>query len=153
MRRASASLFAEEHEALVARMRGVDPLTQEGAIGWRAFDLLYASRLLTDGYGFADDTASIEFRGEIGGAEVEWTLGALHDYLSHEGVNSRRAAKSAMPALPEPSTDSDWLGSVAFLGLGVAVLYVLKRRFGAPRLARASSRGYLGVETRSHSYP
>ena len=30
------------------------------------------------------------------------------------------------------------------------VLYVLKRRFGAPRKA---SQGYLGIEHRSHSYP
>ena len=40
----------------------------------RAFDLLYASRLLTDGYGFEEDASSLEFRGEIGGAEATTSI-------------------------------------------------------------------------------
>ena len=57
-------------------------------MAWRCFDLLYASRLLSDGYGLSREDAVVEFYGEIDGMEVEWTLGALHSYLAE--MNSRR---------------------------------------------------------------
>jgi hypothetical protein len=66
---------------------GKDPLTTEDALRWRCFDAIYAGRLLTDGYGFGEHDASIDFKGEIGGVEVEWTLGALLNamlYGSHQ---------------------------------------------------------------------
>ena len=66
-----------------------DPLTNEDALRWRCFDATYASRLLTDGYGFQDQEAAVEFLGEIDGVEVEWTLGALLDsILKHKGGGS-----------------------------------------------------------------
>ncbi len=41
----------------------------DGAIAWRCFDLLYATWLLRDGYGFAPADA-VTFTGDIGGTEV-----------------------------------------------------------------------------------
>ena len=77
---AARRLCAEDYSALSGRMRGVDKLTPDGAVAWRCFDLVYAARLLLDGYGFAE-AADVEFVGDVGGTEVEWTLGALYAKL------------------------------------------------------------------------
>ena len=75
-------------------MVGKDPLTNDDALRWRCFDATYAARLLTDGYGFPEHEAAIEFLGEIDGVEVEWTLGALLSKLLSGG---------AMAPLPQPT--------------------------------------------------
>ncbi|KAL1496512.1 hypothetical protein AB1Y20_016466 [Prymnesium parvum] len=100
MLHAAASLCKEPHASLFARMKGKDPLTPDDAIQWRCFHLLYAARLLTDGYGFAEDSASIEFLGDVGGVEVEWTLGAvLHMLLGPASAAPYAAADRAAALL------------------------------------------------------
>ena len=113
-----------------------------GAIAWRGFDLLYASRLLTDGYGFGDDVAAIDFLGEIDGAEVEWTLGALHAQLASDG-----GAES-----------ESWAANRASLAFGAAALalagFLLKRhgsKLGCMRRAGLHPDGYWPVGIRKLS--
>lgn len=55
----------------------------------RCFDLVYAVRLLVDGYGFSTRSTSIEFVGDVQGTEVEWTLGALLHFLLTDQVSFR----------------------------------------------------------------
>ena len=91
--REAAKSLCELDDVRLRRLVGVDPLTTEDALRWRCFDLTYASRLLTDGYGFDDAAAIIDFMGDIDGVEVEWTLGALLDKISSaRGANSHGAA-------------------------------------------------------------
>ena len=66
---AARKLCAEPDSSLI-RMVGKDPLTTADALRWRCFDATYAARLLTDGYGFPENEAVIEFLGEIDGVEV-----------------------------------------------------------------------------------
>ena len=85
----AANALCEEHiDALLDRTSGKDSYTTDGAIAWRCFDLLYATWLLKDGYGFAPSD-KVTFTGDIGGTEVEWTFGALHARLG-ERVRSPR---------------------------------------------------------------
>ena len=76
LRQAARSL-CEYDDTKLRTLVGKDPLTTEEALLWRCFDLTYASRLLTDAYGFQAEAAVIDFMGDIDGVEVEWTLGAL----------------------------------------------------------------------------
>ena len=47
-------------------------------------------------YGFPEEAASVEFLGEIGGVEVEWTLGALlSELLSSAAADSGATAAGA----------------------------------------------------------
>ena len=92
---AAARKLCAEPDASLRRMVGKDPLTNDDALRWRCFDATYASRLLTDGYGFPEREAAIEFLGEIDGVEVEWTLGALISRLldsSHGGAGGAGGA-------------------------------------------------------------
>ena len=77
---------------------GTDPLTSDGAIAWRGFDLLYAACLLCDGYGFEEEEESIEFVGEVGGIEVECADGWI-SYCTRER-SAPRGAKSAAHLRP-----------------------------------------------------
>lgn len=117
LRRAAAALCAEDGAALQKRMAGVDPLTPDEAIRWRCFDLTYAAALLSRGYGFADDDAAVQFLGEIDGAEVEWTRGALLAHLM--GAGGRRARGAAL---------IEQIGGLAMVALSFALLIVLRRR-------------------------
>jgi apyrase len=87
----AARKLCSEPDASLHRLLGKDPLTTEDALRWRCFDAVYASRLLTHGYGFGEDDAVIEFLGEVDGVEVEWTLGALLHRILH-GVGSNHGA-------------------------------------------------------------
>ena len=69
--REAAKSLCELDDVRLRRLVGVDPLTTEDALRWRCFDLTYVSRLLTDGYGFDDGAAIIDFMGDIDGVEVE----------------------------------------------------------------------------------
>ena len=116
-------------------------------------DATYASRLLTDGYGFQDQEAAVEFLGEIDGVEVEWTLGALLDsILKHKGGGSsgggepsstshghHSSSLSAAMAEDEAATHPQLL--MPALVIGGALLVVLLRKFvckanmqGSPRM-------------------
>ena len=50
--REAARALCEYDDAKLRTLVGRDPLTTEDALRWRCFDLTYAARLLTDGYGF-----------------------------------------------------------------------------------------------------
>ena len=67
--RAAARSLCELDDERLRQLVGVDPLTTEDALRWRCFDLTYAARLLTDGYGFDEDAAVIDFLGEIEGRQ------------------------------------------------------------------------------------
>ena len=88
---AAARKLCAEPDASLRRMVGKDPLTNDDALRWRCFDATYAARLLTDGYGFPEHEAAIEFLGEIDGVEVEWTLGALLSKLLSGGADGATA--------------------------------------------------------------
>ena len=114
-----------------------DPLTNEDALRWRCFDATYASRLLTEGYGFAPDDAVVEFRGEISGVEVEWTLGALLNQLLTKGA--AHPAKPHRPALPtvDHEASSPPLFAPILIVVGAALGILVARRYwcghGIPR--------------------
>ena len=99
-------------------MIGKDPYTPDEAIPWRCFDLVYAARLLVDGYNFDEDHATIEFLGDVGGVEVEWTLGALlHTLLA-----------AATVKLSARSSFADRMSALLLVGAGfVCFLYLRKR--------------------------
>ncbi|KAL3930009.1 MAG: hypothetical protein SGPRY_001712, partial [Prymnesium sp.] len=127
----------EDHLSLT-RMRGKDPLTPVDAIPWRCFHLVYAARLLTDGYGFGEDDDSIEFLGDIGGVEVEWTLGALlHQLLS----------TTTSPQPTEPSTTADRSLAAVLVALGGCVLLYFSHK-RSPRATTAYQPRALGVMRR-----
>ena len=67
--------LCQENDVSLRRMAGKDTLTPDDAIKWRCFDLVYAARLLLDGYGFEQDDAAIEFLGDVvsaAAAAVGW---------------------------------------------------------------------------------
>jgi len=43
----------------------------------RCFEGTYILTLLRDGFGFGEESRSVSFVYDIGGEEVEWTLGVL----------------------------------------------------------------------------
>ena len=77
----AARALCKYDDARLRTLVGKDPLTTEDALMWRCFDLTYAARLLTDGYGFDSNALVIDFMGDVDGVEVEWTLGAVLNEL------------------------------------------------------------------------
>ena len=136
---ASRGLCAEDSTAL-SRLNGKDPTSTDEAIPWRCFDLAYAARLLGDGYGFAEGDASIEFLGDIGGVEVEWTLGLL----IHSLLPDLAAAAARPGSGPRGDATSPDLLGVALL-LICAVGAVLLHRHRRARLAGRSHAGHVRV--------
>lgn len=136
---AAHALCVEPYASLLNRMKGRDPLTPDGAIAWRCFDLLYASRLLVDGYGLPSGKPGIEFYGEIDGTEVEWTLGAVHAHLAGAG---RRGS-----AHPPPGAVGGW-GALLLVVIGVAVLCFVGRRLTLPTDGTSAAHPYVGVGRR-----
>ena len=65
--RTAAKTLCELDDLHLRKLVGVDPLTTEDALLWRCFDLTYAARLLTEGYGFDENAAVVDFMGEING--------------------------------------------------------------------------------------
>mmetsp|Transcript_7328 Transcript_7328/g.21087 ORF Transcript_7328/g.21087 Transcript_7328/m.21087 type:complete len:108 (-) Transcript_7328:17-340(-) len=51
------------------------PWTWEDQLPHRCFEAVYIAVVLRDAYGFDPDTRNITFALEVGGMEVEWTLG------------------------------------------------------------------------------
>ena len=88
--RDAAKGLCELDDGHLRSLVGLDPLTTEDALRWRCFDLTYAARLLTDGYGFDEHAAVIDFKGDIDGVEVEWTLGALLNQLLDDADGAGR---------------------------------------------------------------
>ena len=134
---AAARRLCAEPDSSLRRMLDRDPLTNEDALRWRCFDATYASRLLTEGYGFAPDDAVVEFRGEISGVEVEWTLGALLNQLLTKGA--AHPAKPHRPALPtvDHEASSPPLFAPILIVVGAALGILVARRYwcghGIPR--------------------
>lgn len=145
---AAAMRLCAEPDSQLRRMVGKDPLTTEDALRWRCFDLTYAARLLTDGYGFSSDAAAVEFLGEVDGVEVEWTLGALLHELLHEGSNAAaheaHADQRTKAGVGSGHVGRDGSGhfmAVALLcfgGLTVLLLRHLMRRSSHSRSPRVS---------------
>ena len=124
---------------VASRANGVETL----AIGDRGvrddIDATYASRLLTEGYGFSPDDAVVEFLGEINGVEVEWTLGALLNQLLNN-KSAAHPAKPHRPALPNAGhATASWppLFAPILLVIGGALGILVARRYwcahGVPR--------------------
>ena len=130
---AGARKLCDEPEASLLRMVGKDPLTTADALRWRCFDATYAARLLTDGYGFPEDEAVIEFVGEIDGVEVEWTLGALLSSLLGKGggPGHTRGGAAALPSAATPMSSSVMSHAFAVFALcafGVGLIYFIQAR-------------------------
>jgi len=148
--RTAAKALCELDDVRLRKLVGVDPLTTEDALRWRCFDLTYAARLLTDGYGFDENAAVIDFLGEINGVEVEWTLGALlHQLLGMRSeISTRGDSSSTAPqthryrvAMAESSLTS---ASMVAMMLGAAVLmWVLHNWYCLTRNHTKASRSRL----------
>lgn len=167
---AAARGLCSEDDASLRRMVGRDPLTTEDAMRWRCFDATYSARLLTDGYGF-DENEQIDFRGEIEGVEVEWTLGALlnqlltqpapasgspshaHDHAHHGPGLEASAAHSEGPAANRPSSTLILL-SVLFTG-GVLLLLARRASMGSRglRVAEKDTYGRVNDESVPDKWP
>jgi len=115
----AASALCRESDASLRRMIGKDSLTPDEAIPWRCFDLVYAARLLLDGYNFDEDHATIEFLGDVGGVEVEWTLGALLHTLLASAAPVKLSARSSF---------ADRISALLLVGAGVACFLYLRKR-------------------------
>ena len=148
LRQAARSLCAYD-DAKILTLVGRDPLTTEDALRWRCFDLTYAARLLTDGYGFDADAAVIDFMGDIDGVEVEWTLGAL---LNEIMLGARSERGGALAHLYHAASDSSGastrsaigfqlLKAAAFVALAAAIIFLVPRFCGG-------TRGYRGGRSR-----
>lgn len=83
----------------------------------------YAARLLIDAYGFDPADEGIEFLGDVGGTEVEWTLGALLNEILHAPPPPPSPLRAAtVPIKFAPSGLLDLLHAFALLGVGGAIL-------------------------------
>jgi hypothetical protein len=143
----AARKLCAEPDASLRRMVGRDPLTNEDALRWRCFDATYAARLLTDGYGFGEHDASIEFLGDVDGVEVEWTLGALLNQLlgprtaAAGGAPTRSPRLASSPDATAAASPSPLLALAGVAAAGVGVYALLRRRVCAPRSARVADYG------------
>jgi len=130
LRAAARALCAENGPRLEARMAGVDPLTPTDAIRWRCFDLTYATSLLTHGYGFSEQASEVAFLGEIAGAEVEWTRGALLAHLmgGSSGAGAEKKAGGAKGRGNLSETGPNRVAVVFGVVLAAAACVLLLRR-------------------------
>ena len=74
--REAVKIFCEQEWEDLEPVRGtIHKWTRFDGFPHRCLETVYIHTLLRDGYGFEGDSRDVEFVLEIGGEEVEWTMG------------------------------------------------------------------------------